>query len=193
MGNGEDILAVVSAAAEFINGLAAGVAETEDSGGFVEAFARRIVPGGANNVHIRVGTDIHDDGVAAGYGKADEGRLQLGICQIVGCHMSADMVDGDERYAQSACNAFCEVDAHEHRAYETGGEAYGNGIYVALFYAGFLNSAVCKLINGLNVVAGGNFGHDAAVDGVEVSLRIYLVCKDLPSVTDKGNGGLVAG
>ena len=52
---------------------------------------------------------------------------------------------------------------------------------------------VDHLQHGLEVVAGGDLRHDAAVLGVEVELRGDDVRAEVAAVLDDGGGGLVAG
>ena len=70
MADGENILGVVPALRELVDGLSAGIGQAQHAGGLIEALPRRVVPGRAQDLHVRIIPHVHQDGVAAGDGQA---------------------------------------------------------------------------------------------------------------------------
>ena len=193
MGLRHMVLRVVPAPAEVVEGLAAGIREAEDAGGLVEALAGGVVARGAEDADVRVVADVGYERVAAGNRKAEEGRLELREGKVVRGDVAADVVDGYERHAEPEGEALRKVDADEQRADEPGRERDGDGVYVGAGQPRDGERAVRELVDDLDVAAGGNLGHDAAVHGVEVGLGEDLVGQHFAAVADKGDGGFVTG
>ncbi len=193
MADGELIFRVVPALGEGIHRLAAGIAQTQHPGGFVKAFAGSIVPGRAENVHIRVIAHIHQQCVAAGDGQTHKGRLQLRKGDVVGGDVAADVVYRDQGNAKAKNCGLGKINAHQHSANQAGGIADGNSVQLPAGDAGLRQRPVGKLADDLHMAAGGDFRHDTAVNGVEVGLGEDLVGEYLPTVPGDRHRSFVTG
>ena len=75
MGVGQGVDTTGGLLGQLVHGPSAGIGQAQHPGRLVEALPRRVVPGGAQDLHVRVVPDVHDQGVAAGDGQGQEGRL----------------------------------------------------------------------------------------------------------------------
>ena len=189
----QGILAAGGLLGQSVHGLAAGVGKAQHTGCLVEALAGSVIPCGSQDRHVRIVPDIHDEGVAAGDGQRQKGRLQLREGQIVGGDVATDVVDRDQRHVQRIGHGLGEADPHQHGADETGGIGDGHGVHVALGEPGIGQRLIRQTGNGLHVLAGGDLRHYAAVESVHIRLREDGVGEDRASVPHHGHGGLVAG
>ena len=172
---------------------AAGIRQAEHTRGFIKALARGVVARLAENAKIRIAAHVHEHRVAAGDGKTEERRLKLRIGNVVRGNMAADVVHRDERDAERRRGAFGKVHAHEHRADESRRIRHRHGVKLGLFHARRRDRAVRQPRDDLHMAARSDLRHDAAVYGVQVGLREYLVGEHLSSIFGHGDGGLVAG
>ena len=189
----QGILAAGGLLGQSVHGLAAGVGKAQHTGCLVEALAGSVIPCGSQDRHVRIVPDIHDEGVAAGDGQRQKGRLQLREGQIVGGNVATDVVDRDQRHAQRIGHGLGEADPHQHGADEAGGIGDGHGVHVALGEPGIGQRLIRQTGNGLHVLAGGDLRHHAAVQRLFLHAGGDDVAQQLPSVLHKGCGGLVAG
>ena len=107
--------------------------------------------------------------------------------------MAPDVVHGNERNTQSEGRAFGEIDPNQHRADEAGGVGAGHGVDVGAGDVRRVQSALGQKGDDLQMAAGGDLGHHAAVDRVQVRLGEDLVRQHPAAVLHQGDGGLVAG
>ena len=107
--------------------------------------------------------------------------------------MTADMVHRDERHIERKRDGLGEVHADEHRADEARGVGHGDGVNVLPRYPRRADRLLGEDGDGLDMAAGGDLRHDAAVDGVQIRLGKNLVGQDVPTVFHDGDRGLVAG
>jgi hypothetical protein len=170
VGTGELIAPVVPPLGQRVHGRAAGVADAQHPRHLVEALPRRVVPGSAQNRHVRVVPHVYQHGVSAGDAQADEGGLQLGVSDVVGGDVAPDMVHRDQRYPQSIGRRFGEVDPHQQRTDEAGGVGDRHGVDVRPGQPRPGQGLVGQAGDGLHVLAGGDLRHHAAVDGVHIRL-----------------------
>ena len=153
-----------------VQGRAARVGHTQNSCYLIEALSRGIVQGGPQDLHIRVALHVYDHGVAAGDHQAQKGGLQVRIGQIVGGNVPPDVVDGDQRLAQGVGRRLGEVDPHQHGTDEPRSIGNGYSVQVGPGQACVGKGLICQAIDGLNVLPGGDFRHNAAIEPVQVHL-----------------------
>ena len=101
-----------------VHGGAAGIGQAQHPGRLVEALPCCVIPGGAQNLHIRVVPDVHDHCVASGDGQGQEGRLQFRKGQVIGGDVAPDVVHRDQGHPQGKGHRLGEAEAHQHRADE---------------------------------------------------------------------------
>ena len=172
---------------------AAGVRQAEYTRGLIKALARGVVARPAENAKIGIAAHVHEHRVAAGNGKAEKRRFKLRVGNVVCGDVAADMVYRDERDTECRRGALGKVHAHEHRADEPRRVRHRHGVELGFFYARRRDRAVRQPRDDLHMAARGDLRHDAAVYGVQVGLREYLVGEHPPAVFGHGDGGLVAG
>jgi hypothetical protein len=196
----------ITVGGERIHPGAPGVAEAEELGDLVVGFAGGVVDGAAyvaiakgrvggvgGLFFVRLG-EI-EVGVAAG---DDEGE-QRGLRNLVNLlhedrvDVAFQMIDGDERLAGGECERPGVGDADEEGTGEAGTFGDGDGVEIG-------EASVCLRECGADygydvaeMLAGGEFGDDAAVIGVERDLRGDYAGEDFAGSADDGGGGLVAG
>ncbi len=131
--------------------------------------------------------------MAAGRHKADEGRLQVWVGDVVGGDVAPHMVHGHQRLAGRIGQPLGEVDAHQHGTDQAGRKGYGHGIHVVDGLARVQQGLFHGGADELAVAAAGDLRHDAAVQRLFLHAGGDDVAQQLPSVLHKGCGGLVAG
>ncbi len=75
---------------------AAGVGHAHGPGGLVEAFAGGVVPGAAYHPEMGVVQHLHNQAVAPRHQQTEEGRLQIGVGNVIGGDVGPQVVDGDK-------------------------------------------------------------------------------------------------
>ena len=90
----------VAAARRAVERRSAGIGHPEQPRDLVKALARRVVARRAENVQIGIIADVDDHRVPAGDDEAEKRRLQIGIGNVIGGDMAADMMHGDQRHVQ---------------------------------------------------------------------------------------------
>ena len=176
-----------------VHGGAAGIGQAQHPGRLVEALPCCVIPGGAQNLHIRVVPDVHDHCVASGDGQGQEGRLQFRKGQVIGGDVAPDVVHRDQGHPQGKGHRLGEAEAHQHRADEPRGIGHCHRVDVGLLTARLPQSLVRQGGNGLHMLAGGDLRHHAAVQGVEVRLGGDGIGQDRAPVLHHGHRCLVAG
>ena len=171
---------------------AAGIRQAEHTRGFIKALARGVVARPAENAKIGIAAHVHEHRVAAGNGKAEKRRFKLRVGNVVCGNVAADVVHRDERDAERRRGALGKVHAHEHRADEPRRVRHRHGVELGFFYARRRDRAVRQPRDDLHMAARSDLRHDAAVYGVQVGLREYLVGEHPPAVFGHGDGSLVA-
>ena len=107
--------------------------------------------------------------------------------------MAPDMVHRDEGDSQGQGTGLGEVHPHQHRADESGGIGHGHGIDLLPADARRFNGLLGQDGDGLHMAAGGDLRHNAAVDGMELSLGKDLIGQNPSAVLHNGNGGFITG
>ena len=193
VGLGEVESFVIAALGHAVHGAAAGIAQAQHPGGLVKALAGGVIPGGAHDLKMGIVPDIYKGGGAAGHAQAQKGRLQVRVGDVVGGDVAPDVVNGDEGDAQAVGYRLCEGHPYQQRADEARGIGDGHGTDVCLGKAGLPQGLVSKAGDGLHMLAGGDFGHHAAVDGVHVGGGGDDGGQDGAAILHHRGGGLVAG
>ena len=116
LGTGQLVLLLIPPLSQSIHGAAAGVADAQHPCHLIKAFAGGVISGSTQQLHFGVVLDVHDESVAAGDAEAEEGRLQVGVSDVIGGDMTPNVVDGDEGHTQAIGGAFGKVDPHQHRS-----------------------------------------------------------------------------
>ena len=187
------VLAVVAGLGQVVDGLAAGIRQTEHTRSLVEALAGRVVARCAEDAQIRIVAHVADERVAARDGQTHERRLQLRVGDVVCRDVAADMVHRDERHTERERGGLGKVHADEQCADEPRRARDGHGVNVTAAQTGHLQCTVGELGDDLHVRARRDLGHDAAVDGVQVGLRKDLIGQHLAPVAHKGDGRFITG
>ena len=112
---------------------------------------------------------------------------------IIGCDVPPDMVDGHQGHVQGKGGGFGEVHPHQHRPDEPRRVGDGHRVNVPPGDARLDQGLVREARDGLNVLAGGNLRHHAAIDGVHVRLGGDGVGQNRPPVSHHRHGGFVTG
>ena len=172
---------------------AAGIRHPDHAGDLIKAFPCRVVTRGAEDMEFRVVLHVDDQRMPAGDDEAQKRRFQIRVRQIVGRDMPADMVHRDERHAEAVGRGLGKVDADEHRADQPRRVGDGDGVDVLPGQVRLVKRRIRQGVDGLDVLARGKLGHDAAVEPVQGDLRRDAVGQDGSSVLHDGDGSLVAG
>ncbi len=193
VGPWEYVCSVIAPLGHFVHGSAAGVAQAQHSGGLVEALSRRVVPCAAQHLKMGVVLHVHQGGGAAGYAQAQEGRLQVGVGDVIGGDVPPDVVDGDQRHSQPEGGGLGEGHPHQQGPDQAGGVSDRYGVNVRLGNARLPEGLVRQAGDGLHMLAGGNFRHHAAINGVHVRRGGDDGGQHRPAVLNDGGGSLIAG
>ena len=142
---------------------AAGVRQAEHARGLVEGFAGGVVARGAHDLKFRIALRIQNGGMPAAREQGDEGRGEGRLGKVCRRHVTADVVDGDERDAQRIGKGLGEGEPHEQRADQPRAVGDGDGVEFAGGNARLGEGALHRRADGVGMGAGGDFGNDAAV------------------------------
>ena len=112
---------------------------------------------------------------------------------VIGGDVAPDMVNRDDRHIESIGHRLSKVHTHQQGADEAGGVGHRYRVNVAPGDSRLLEGLVSQAGNGLDVLAGGNLGYHAAVDGVHIRLGGDGVGQDGAAVLHYRHGGLVTG
>ena len=104
---------LITLCSSLIQSRTAGIGHSQDSAHLVKALAGSVVQGGTQNGHFGIVLHLDDHGVTAGYHKAQERRLQIGVGQIRRRHVAVDMIDRHQRDLVRKRQRFCKVHTHQ--------------------------------------------------------------------------------
>ena len=170
------------------------VAQADLTGNLVKSLAGRVVLGPSQDLVLSVISDQHQMGVASRNNQTGKGRLQGRLGNIVGTDVSLYMMDSDQRDPCRKAQSLGGRDADEQGAHQTGTVGHGDGIHFLQLSAGLLQGLADDLRHALGVLSGGDLGHHAAVERVDVDLGGDHVGEDLPAVhNDRSRRLITAG
>ena len=112
---------------------------------------------------------------------------------VVGGDVSPDMMHRDQRHTQGVGHRLGKAHPHQHRADEAGGVGHGYGVDVLPGQPGFHQSLVSQLADDLNVLAGGDLRHHAAVNFMHLHGGGDAVGQNGPPVLHQRHRRLIAG
>lgn len=95
---------------------------------------------------------------------------EAGVREVVGVDVPFDVVDGDEGDAEGGCDGFGGADSDEECSDEAGPVGDCDGVEVFEVYLGGVEGFADDGVYQLHVFAGGYFGYDSSVFGVQVYL-----------------------
>lgn len=186
----------ISGAGEAIQLWTAGVGEIEQFGGFVEAFASGVIDGAAEHEMIKFSADMHEQSVAAAddEGKVRFEKLELGASpgnprRIKMCFV---MVDAVERPAEREGGGLGGLETGHERGGQAGALGGGEDIDLRNGDAGTGERGADHREEILEMLAGGEFGNDSTILGVESRLRGDDIGQDF-AIANDGGAGFVAG
>ena len=99
----------------------------------------------------------------------------------------------DKRHAQRERGALGKIHAHQHRADEPRRVGAGHCVDIGADSARLLQRPLRQDGDDLQMAAGRDLRHDAAVHGVQICLGKNLVGQDPAPILHQRDGGLVAG
>ena len=189
----------VAVGSQGVDPRAAGVAEAEEFGDFVEGLAGGIVdgvayvavvPGGVAVLRqIEVGVSAGDDEGEQRPGRGEGG----GMLEQHGVDVTFEVVDGDEGLGKRGGESLGVADADEQSAGEAGAFRNGDGVELLHVCPGFAKCGIDDGDDGAEVLAGGELGDDAAVRGVDGDLGGNDIGELACAALDDSGGGFVAG
>ena len=112
---------------------------------------------------------------------------------IIGGDVAPDVVDGDEGHPQAVSYRLGEGHPHQQCADKAGGVGHRHGVDVLLGHVGLPQGLVRQADDCLHMLAGGNLGYHAAIDGMHVRRRGDDRGKHGPTVLYHCGGSLVTG
>ncbi len=192
----------VAVGGEGVDPGASGVAEAEEFGDLVEGFSSGVVYGAAYVAVVPGGFPALlgevEVGVSAGDDEGEEGELHGGVGASAGLHedgvdVAFEVVDGDEGFVEAVAEGLGVGDADEECSGEAGAFGDGDGVEVGEGEVGAGEGFADDEDDVAEVLAGGEFGDDTAVVGVEGHLGGDDVGERVAAGADDGGGGLVAG
>ena len=190
--HGQMVFFVVARLRGLIQRRAAGIRHPEHARDLVKALPRRVVARGAENFELCVVLHVHDQAVPAGHDQTHKRRLQLGIGQIIGRDMPADMVHRHERQTQGQRRRLGKIHAHEHRADEPRRIRDRHSVQLGTRELRRFKRVVSQCADRLDVLARRDLRHHAAIQPVQRHLRVDAVRQHLPPVANDGHRRFVA-
>ena len=179
---------------------AAGIAQAEQLGNFVEGFAGGVV---YRATHVAIAPHIVgllgqiQMGVAAADHEGKQRHLQHSLL-LPGLHqhrvdVPLEVIDGDQRLVEAERQGLGVGDSYEQRAGQPGSFGHGDRVQIGELDARLAQRGPHDRHNVLQVFAGRQLRHDASVVGVERDLRGDHVGEHLAAAAYNGRRGLVAG
>ena len=184
---------VVALVGQPVQPRAAGIGQVQHAGRLVEGLARRVVLGAADQAVDAVVLHREQVAVPTADRQAQEGRLQLRKGQVVGADVPLDVVHRHQGLSAGKGQALHVADADQQRAHQARAAGHRQGVDSLQRHPRLPERGVHDLAHLLHMGAGGDLRHHAAVQGVQVDLRIHRVGQDLPPVLHHGRRRLVAG
>ena len=181
----------IAVRSEAVDEDAAGIAEAEEFGGFVEGLAGGVVEGAAEELVFSEAFDIQkqsvtatDDECGVGWdGVAPEERRE---------QVALDVVHGEEGFGRTKGQALGEGRSDKQGGGQARAGGGGDGIKFGKIEAGFLHGAVDDWRGAGEVVARGDLRNDAAELGMNFGLTENLVRAHLAKSCQNGGSGFVA-
>jgi len=193
------------------------IAEAEEFGHLVEGFAGGIVDGVADvavgpafavlagevEVGVSAGNDEGEDWSSRDwpsrrwrFARVFFGDVlvgELGLFEQDGVDVAFEVVHGDERLVEGVGERFGVADADEQGSSEAGTGGDGDGVEVGEGGVSLTQGGADDRNDVAQVLAGGEFGDDSAIGGVDGDLRSDDARECFGSAAHDGGGGFVAG
>ena len=182
----------IACGGESIDGDAAGVAEAEELGGFVEGLAGGVIEGSAKEAVVSEALDIEQEGVSAADDERGVGR-DFFASEKRREEVAFDVVDGEEGFCGTDGQTLCQSGSDKEGGGKAGAGGGGDGVEIGKGEAGFFHGQIDDVGGAGEVVARGDFWNDAAELGVDASLTENLVRADAVEIFQDRCGGFVAG
>ena len=174
---------------------AARVAETQGLGDLVEGLARRIVDGRAEPGHIADAAHFQQLAVAARDQQQKE-RIIDRLAEPRRDRMTLQMVDGDQRQAPRQGDRLAETQPDHDAADQSRPGGGGNAVQGVIAEPRLVHGQPDDAVDHLDMAAGRDLGHDAAIGRVIVNLAVHHRGQDrrlaLRRQAHHRGGGLVA-
>ena len=170
---------------------AAGVVQIQNTCGFVEGFAGRIVDGPADQFQIGWRTAIVDMCVSPAHNQANA-RVDIFVSNhLAGVQMSLNVVDSYHRNIKRPRDGLGCRQPNQQRAHQSWLRRDRNQIDVVRCRAGVFECLVDDRKNAFDMRAGSDFGDDSAEVLVEFGLSGHDTGTNLPRSVDDRGGSLV--
>jgi hypothetical protein len=167
----------VAVRGEAVDDRAAGVAEAEEFGDFVEGFAGGVVTGAAEEGVAAFAVGFEEVGVASADDEGErgefDGRASLASFEYYGVDVAFYVVYGDEREACGEGDGLGVGESDEEGSGEAGAIGGGYGIELGPVEAGLVHGFADYRHDGAQVFPGGEFGDYASVFCVNAELAGY--------------------
>ncbi len=176
-----------------VDGGTARIRQAQDPGDLVEALARRVVQG-VPEVQDRLADQVPDQeerGVAAGDDQHHARVGQRPVLQRVGGDVPGQVMDAVQRHPGRVRQRLRPGQAHLQRARQAGPGGDGDRVDLVQPQSGLVEGLPDDRVEGVQVRAGGDLGHDAAEAGVLVHARRHHVREQF-AVPHDSRAGLVA-
>ena len=173
---------------------AAGIGQAEQFGGFVERLAGSIVKRFAEQRIVADARDAHELRVAAGNEQGDERKGRRSRREQRREQVAFKMMDGNDRHAQGGGQPFGKSDADEQGARQSRPLRIGNGGDFVQCPFAFTQHLPQQGNRAPDMVARGQFGHDAAIVLMHADLTVQGVCEQaVMRRIVEGETGFIAG
>ena len=169
----------------------AGIAQPDLARHLVKGLSGRVILGPSQDLIFTVVPDQDQMGVAAGDNEAGKGRFQRRLRDIVGADMSLDVVDTDQGDPGRKAQSLGGGDTDQEGADQAGPVGDGDGVHLLQLFPSLLQGLADHLRDALGVFSGGDLGHHAPVEGVDIDLGGDHIGQDRAAVDNDGGGCLV--
>ncbi len=171
----------------------AGIRQTEQLGRLVEGLAGRVVLGVAQQPVLPDARDFEQLAVTAGHQQRDERKPGLRLGEQRREQMALHVMHADRGLAQRVAERAGDARAHQQRAGQAGPLRVGDAVEVGKPGPRLGQHPLREGHDPPHMIAGGELGHDAAIDAVHRHLRVQRMREQPAGRVVDGHAGFVAG
>ncbi len=172
---------------------AAGIAEVQEFGHLVECLAGSIIAGTAAEQEVRGAVDRIDRGVAAGNHQGGIGKVRPVLFQHDCQQVSGHMIDTGAGNVIDQGNGLGKGETDQQGADEPGPAGGCYKVDVGKCCAGIIERFIDHRPDGLYMTAGGKFGYNAAIPGMDIKLAADHIGQYVPVIFQHCRRRIIAG
>ncbi|MBV6418065.1 MAG: hypothetical protein CMLOHMNK_02845 [Steroidobacteraceae bacterium] len=171
----------------------AGIRQAEELRGLVEGFAGRVIARLAEHAIVTDAAHVDEHRVTARDEQRDVRETRRIGLEERREQMPLEMVHVDGRHAPRVREAARERGAGQQRTDETGTRRAGDAVDVTAIRTGRRERLAHERHEAAHMIARGEFRHDAAIEAMQVDLRMQDMREQSATLVEDGDGAFITG